>query len=397
MWRHFACQIQIPWDQPGQLVGWKQWKIYAGAIEAPVRRWKRKSLIISSHLSSSLLQSSPVLRRKRIKAQKPIPSDPARRLAMVSLQFWGWIGWIGLCCVPALGKSGKGGRGGKQLKISYRFAQLTDVHIEPFYNPELLSWNYRRFWLLQCVQIGVGRLGRLGKSSWNNFETIFGTLGMDSWHHPFRWTQKLLLEYNWCKIFAIAEVKVIVSCFHTTCLNEKWWLALVPILFNVQSAPFLFIAWVDVVQVGKKVSWGMVISGLPRSGHLKGDVCRIPEAFNKSSCCFARKCWQMLARFRVFHVSLVRSQFNSFLESCNVSFKVYLSRLNQKLNHIPLGRLNCDPPVALLRSVMEHMARVANENKKGMGRPEFVIFTGDIPSHQLSCQYHQGPDHWAGR
>ena len=55
----------------------------------------------------------------------------------------------------------------------------------------------------------------------------------------------------------------------------------------------------------------------------------------------------------------------------------------------PLGRLNCDPPVALLRSVMEHMSRVANEKKKGMGRPEFVIFTGDIPSHQLSCQYHQ--------
>ena len=61
---------------------------------------------------------------------------------MVPLRFWGWIGWIGwigLCCVPALGKSGKGGKGGKQLKISYRFAQLTDVHIEPFYNPELLS------------------------------------------------------------------------------------------------------------------------------------------------------------------------------------------------------------------------------------------------------------------
>ena len=35
------------------------------------------------------------------------------------------------------------------------------------------------------------------------------------------------------------------------------------------------------------------------------------------------------------------------------------------------------------------MSSVANEKKKGMGRPEFVIFTGDIPSHQLSCQYHQ--------
>lgn len=145
---------------------------------------------------------------------------------MVSLRFWGWIGWIGwigLCCVPALGNSGKGGKGGKQLKISYRFAQLTDVHIEPFYNPE--------------------------------------------------------------------------------------------------------------------------------NGHLKGDVCRIPEAFNKSSC---------------------------------IPFQV-----EPEAQSYPLGRLNCDPPVALLRSVMEHMSRVANEKKKGMGRPEFVIFTGDIPSHQLSCQYHQ--------
>jgi len=119
----------------------------------------------------------------------------------------------------------KGGKGGKHLKISYSFAQLTDVHIEPFYNPE--------------------------------------------------------------------------------------------------------------------------------NGHLKGDVCRIHEAFNKSMC---------------------------------IPFKV-----EPEASSYPLGRLNCDPPVALLRSVMEHMAHVAAEmaKKKGQGRPDFVLFTGDIPSHQLSCQYHQ--------
>ena len=45
----------------------------------------------------------------------------------------------------------------------------------------------------------------------------------------------------------------------------------------------------------------------------------------------------------------------------------------------PLGRLNCDPPVALLRSVMEHMAHVAAEmTKKGPGRPDFVLFTGGL-------------------
>lgn len=43
--------------------------------------------------------------------------------------------------------------------------------------------------------------------------------------------------------------------------------------------------------------------------------------------------------------------------------------------------------MALLRSVLEHMSRVSE--KEGVDRPEFVIFTGDIPSHQLSCQYHQ--------
>ena len=102
---------------------------------------KRNLQSSPSPLFSSLQSSRVLFRRKRIKAKKPIPadpSDPVRCFAMVSLQFWAWIGWIGLC-VPALGKSGKGSKGGKQLKISYRFAQLTDVHIEPFYNPELLS------------------------------------------------------------------------------------------------------------------------------------------------------------------------------------------------------------------------------------------------------------------
>ena len=126
-------------------------------------------------------------------------------------------------------------------------------------------------------------------------------------------------------------------------------------------------------------------------------------------------------------------------------------KVEPEASSYPLGRLNCDPPVALLRSVMEHMAHVAAEmTKKGPGRPDFVLFTGglvgwmlpppllatftfqnlnhnkrlisqqrstwqfwscvspylliffvsrnlfvcptvwgDIPSHQLSCQYHQ--------
>ncbi|CAE7770760.1 Sphingomyelinase phosphodiesterase C [Symbiodinium microadriaticum] len=84
----------------------------------------------------------------------------------------------------------------------------------------------------------------------------------------------------------------------------------------------------------------------PERGHLKGGVCRVPEAFNKSSC---------------------------------VPFKV-----EPEAATYPLGRLNCDPPFALLRSVLEHMAHVAETEK-----PDFVMFTGDIPSHQLSCQFHQ--------
>ncbi|CAK9020373.1 Sphingomyelinase phosphodiesterase C (ASM-like phosphodiesterase C) [Durusdinium trenchii] len=85
----------------------------------------------------------------------------------------------------------------------------------------------------------------------------------------------------------------------------------------------------------------------PENGHLKGDVCRVAEAFNKSTC---------------------------------IPFQV-----EPEASSYPLGRLNCDPPVALLRSIMEHMARITEEG----GKPEFVLFTGDIPSHQLSCQFHQ--------
>ncbi|CAE7411179.1 SMPDL3B [Symbiodinium natans] len=84
----------------------------------------------------------------------------------------------------------------------------------------------------------------------------------------------------------------------------------------------------------------------PERGHLKGGVCRVPEAFNKSRC---------------------------------IPFEV-----EPEADAYPLGRLNCDPPVALLRSILEHMERVARTDK-----PDFVLFTGDIPSHQLSCQFHQ--------
>lgn len=235
---------------------------------------------------------------------------------MVSLRFWGWIGWIGLCCVPALGKSGKGGKGGKQLKISYRFAQLTDVHIEPFYNPELLSWNYWRFWLLQCVQIGVRKkLGRLVNSSGTTLKQYAALLGLLGWIHgmssPVQMDSKVAAGILQLVqgLVAIAEVKVIVSRFHTTCLTIT---CLGSISILSPNCKVLFIVLVD-VQVDKKVSWDMLISGLLRNGHLKGDVCRIPEAFNKSSCCLARKRWHMLAPFCFFHVTW-------FLGVCTVQF-----------------------------------------------------------------------------
>jgi len=84
----------------------------------------------------------------------------------------------------------------------------------------------------------------------------------------------------------------------------------------------------------------------PDNGHAKGGVCRVDEAFNKTTC---------------------------------VPFRV-----EPEASSYPFGRLNCDPPMALLRSLLEHMTRVAKHAK-----PEFVVFTGDVPSHQLSCQYHQ--------
>lgn len=54
-------------------------------------------------------------------------------------------------------------------------------------------------------------------------------------------------------------------------------------------------------------------------------------------------------------------------------------KVEPEASSYPLGRLNCDPPVALLRSVMEHMAHVSAEMaKKGPGRPDFLLFTGDL-------------------
>ena len=50
----------------------------------------------------------------------------------------------------------------------------------------------------------------------------------------------------------------------------------------------------------------------------------------------------------------------------------------------PLGRLNCDPPAALLKSLFADIREKARKKK-----PEFILFTGDVPSHQMSCQYHQ--------
>lgn len=87
----------------------------------------------------------------------------------------------------------------------------------------------------------------------------------------------------------------------------------------------------------------------PENGHAKGDVCRVAEAFNKSQC----------IPFRIEPESTI----------------------------YPFGRLNCDAPHALMRSLFEHIHRVIKAvDKEG---PVFGIFTGDIPSHQLSCQRHQ--------
>eukprot|EP00442_Polarella_glacialis_P000367 CAMPEP_0115086134 /NCGR_PEP_ID=MMETSP0227-20121206/22383_1 /TAXON_ID=89957 /ORGANISM="Polarella glacialis, Strain CCMP 1383" /LENGTH=617 /DNA_ID=CAMNT_0002475491 /DNA_START=83 /DNA_END=1938 /DNA_ORIENTATION=- len=87
----------------------------------------------------------------------------------------------------------------------------------------------------------------------------------------------------------------------------------------------------------------------PENGHAKGDVCRVSEAFNKSQC---------------------------------IPF-----RIEPEASIYPFGRLNCDAPHALVRSLFEHITRVGTEAaKKGA---LFGIFTGDIPSHQLSCQRHQ--------
>ncbi|CAJ1390800.1 unnamed protein product [Effrenium voratum] len=88
----------------------------------------------------------------------------------------------------------------------------------------------------------------------------------------------------------------------------------------------------------------------PHNGHNKGDVCRVDEAFNKSQC---------------------------------IPF-----RIEPEASIYPFGRLNCDAPHALMRSLFKHIETVATEVKKKGAL--FGIFTGDIPSHQLSCQRHQG-------
>jgi len=87
----------------------------------------------------------------------------------------------------------------------------------------------------------------------------------------------------------------------------------------------------------------------PDRGHAKGSVCRRPEAFNKSQC---------------------------------VPFKIEPEALMY-----PFGRLNCDGPHALIRSLFSHIRREVEEKAEGM--PVFGIFTGDLPSHQLSCQRNQ--------
>lgn len=84
----------------------------------------------------------------------------------------------------------------------------------------------------------------------------------------------------------------------------------------------------------------------PENGHAHGNVCRVPEAFNKSQC---------------------------------MPFKV-----EPDAETYPFGRLNCDPPAATLRSLFGHVAEISEEKK-----PSFAVFTGDIPGHQLSCQHHQ--------
>lgn len=142
------------------------------------------------------------------------------------------------------------------------------------------------------MQIGVRKkLGRLVNSSGTTLKQYAALLGLLGWIHgmssPVQMDSKVAAGILQLVqgLVAIAEVKVIVSRFHTTCLTIT---CLGSISILSPNCKVLFIVLVD-VQVDKKVSWDMLISGLLRNGHLKGDVCRIPEAFNKSSCCLARK------------------------------------------------------------------------------------------------------------
>lgn len=83
----------------------------------------------------------------------------------------------------------------------------------------------------------------------------------------------------------------------------------------------------------------------PERHHEKKDVCRAKEAYNHSEC----------VAFEVLPI--------------NGSY--------------PWGRLNCDPPMSLLRSMAQSIRNVSKQTP-----PAFILFTGDAPSHSLSCQHH---------
>jgi len=84
----------------------------------------------------------------------------------------------------------------------------------------------------------------------------------------------------------------------------------------------------------------------PENGHVSAGVCRAPEAASTDKCV-------------PFVIEPVAETY-------------------------PLGRLNCDGPETLVHSLFAHIADVSKEIK-----PDFAVFTGDLPAHQLSCQRHQ--------
>lgn len=119
--------------------------------------------------------------------------------------------------VPALGKSGKGGKHRKHPTISYRFAQLTDVHIEPFYNPE---------WLV------IGGLVPAVPNS--RFPMV---------------RSRFICNPDVSSYTCFIKADGHVNCFLCKCPSP---------------------------------------AGDLRNGHMKGDVCRVSEAFNKSECTFGQ-------------------------------------------------------------------------------------------------------------